>query len=71
MKKSTYVICGLSILCLVLLFGNFKQSNTTTNLPLNEMSAGGLLDVKINYDNQIQELKDKRQEVIDLYNVKR
>jgi hypothetical protein len=27
--------------------------------------------VKINYDNQIQELKDKRQEVIDLYNVKR
>jgi hypothetical protein len=29
------------------------------------------LDVKIDYDNQIQELKDKRQEVIDIYNIKR
>lgn len=38
---------------------------------LNEMTAWQLLDVKIDYDNQIQTLKDDRQGVIDLYNVKR
>ena len=38
---------------------------------LNEMTAWQLLDVKIDYDNKIQSLKDERQEVIDLYNIKR
>ena len=38
---------------------------------LNEMTAWQLLDVKIDYDNQIQTLKDDRQGVIDLYNVKK
>ena len=38
---------------------------------LNEMTAWQLLDIKIDYDNQIQTLKDDRQEVIDLYSIKR
>lgn len=35
------------------------------------MTAWQLLDVKIDYDNQIQTLKDERQQVIDIYNLKR
>lgn len=47
------------------LWKNHRPSN------YNEMTAGQLLDVKIDYDKQIQALKDDRQEVIDIYNVKR
>lgn len=47
-----YIITGLAIVCLVLLFTNI---NIGTSIPNNyqEMSAGQLLDVKIDYDNQI------------------
>lgn len=38
---------------------------------LNEMTAWQVLDVKIDYDSQIQILKDKREEVINIYNIKR
>jgi hypothetical protein len=37
----------------------------------NEMTAWQVLDVKIDYDSQIQALKDKREEVINIYNIKR
>lgn len=68
----TNAIIGLVVLVAILTFFNF--SNLWRNsLPddLNEMSAGQILDIKIDYDNQIQELKNKRQEVIDIYNIKR
>ena len=68
----TNAIIGLVVLVAILTFFNF--SNLWGNsIPddLNEMTAWQVLDVKIDYDNQIQELKNKRQEVIDIYNVKR
>lgn len=68
----TNAIIGLVVLVAILTFFNF--SNLWGNsIPddLNEMTAWQLLDVKIDYDNQIQSLKDERQEVIDIYNIKR
>lgn len=68
----TNAIIGLVVLVAILLFVNFSNLKGNS-LPddLNEMTAWQLLDVKIDYDNQIQSLKDERQEVIDLYNIKR
>lgn len=71
MKKINRVnIIWLSVIVIlfVLVVIPHKQ-HTPTNY--DEMTAGQLLDVKIDYDNQIQALKDDRQIVIDKYNVKR
>lgn len=68
----TNAIIGLVVLVAILTFFNF--SNLWGNsIPddLNEMTAWQLLDIKIDYDDQIQQLKDKRQEIIDIYNIKR
>lgn len=71
MKKTNFII-GLSVLVVILLFMNFAKINDSS-IPddYNEMTAGQLLDVKIDYDTKIQTLKDKRQTIINLYNVKR
>lgn len=68
----TNAIIGLVVLVAILTFFNFSNLRGNS-LPddLNEMTAWQLLDVKIDYDNQIQTLKDERQEIIDLYNIKR
>ena len=68
----TNTIIGLVVLVAILLFVNFSNLKWNS-VPddLNEMTAGQILDLKIKYDNQIQTLKDERQEIIDIYNIKR
>lgn len=68
----TNTIIWLVVVIVILLFVNFANF-WSEKIPddLNEMSAGQLLDVKINYDEQIKELEYNRQEVIDIYNIKR
>lgn len=70
MNKTNAIIL-LAVLVVILLFVNFFDFYQTPQLSYDEMTAWQLLDVKIDYDNQIQTLKDERQEVIDLYNIKR
>lgn len=71
MTKTNFII-GLVVLVLILLFVNFSKV-IGTSLPddMNEMTAGQLLDVKLEYDKQISILSGERQEVIDIYNIKR
>jgi len=68
----TNAIIGLVVLVAILLFVNFSNLKGNS-LPSSyeNYSAWQLLDVKIDYDNKIQTLKNDRQEVIDLYNIKR
>lgn len=69
--NKTNAIIWLVVLVVILLFVNFFDFYQTPQLSYDEMTAWQLLDVKIDYDNQIQTLKDERQEVIDIYNIKR
>jgi hypothetical protein len=68
----TNAIIGLVVLVVILLFinfSNFRDSSIPSDYQ--EMTAWQLLDIKIDYDNQIQALKDNRQEIINFYNAKR
>jgi len=69
--KKNYVITGLIIVCLALLFVNFKPTKTSIPKDYNEMTPWQILDVKIDLDNQIWTLDNKRKEVIKIYNDKR
>lgn len=62
---SLAIIWGLFIIGLITL-------RLTMSTPsYNSMTAWELLDIKLDYDTEIQTLKDQRQIVIDKYNIKR
>lgn len=67
----TNTIIWLIVLVIILVFVNFANFKETVPSNYDEMSAWQLLDVKIDFDNQIQTLKNNRQVVIDKYNIKR
>lgn len=71
MKKLNRLNIIWLVVIVILAILVFLPNKAHTPSNYDEMSAGQLLDVKIDYDSQIQALKDKRQIVIDKYNIKR
>jgi len=68
----TNTIIWLIVLVVILLFVNFSNfKDNSIPSDYQEMTAWQLLDIKIDYDNKIQALKDDRQEIINFYNLKR